>query len=152
MSFFVQMGFIRYPMLVAALFLAVQVGRAAHSLIVADGSAESSNLSIHAVLGWGLLSAVLGVLGTMVGLSIAAGFIEAAGEVSASVVWGGVKVALSPSGATATVPDTAPPLVSVKLLAVTVVGSTASEKVTVTSVATATFATVGVPSNLTPSK
>lgn len=97
MSFFVQMGYIRYPMLVAALFLAIQVGRAAHSLIVAEGSGESSNLSIHAVLGWGFLSAVLGVLGTVVGLSIAASAIEAAGEVSASLVWGGVKVALSPT-------------------------------------------------------
>lgn len=37
---------------------------------------------------------ISGVLGTIVGMTIAAQAIEAAGDISTTVIWGGVKVAM----------------------------------------------------------
>ena len=50
---------------------------------------------VDAVLFWGGFAAITGVLGTLLGFILAAQAVEAAaGEVSAVLVWGGVKVAL----------------------------------------------------------
>ncbi len=49
---------------------------------------------IDAILFWGGFAAVSGVLGTLVGIIITFQFIELAGEVRATLVAGGIKVAL----------------------------------------------------------
>jgi len=49
---------------------------------------------LDAILFWGGFAVICGVLGTLVGIIIAAQAIEAAGEVSTTLVWGGIKVAL----------------------------------------------------------
>lgn len=49
---------------------------------------------IDSVLFWGGFSVVLGVLGTLLGVMVAAHAIEAVGEVHATLVWGGIRVAL----------------------------------------------------------
>ena len=50
--------------------------------------------TVDAVLFWGGLGAVLGVLGTVVGAAQMAGAIERAGGVQAATVWSGIRVAL----------------------------------------------------------
>lgn len=49
---------------------------------------------IDATLFWGAWAGLVGVLGTLVGVYQAAGSIQGAGEVSASLAWGGIRVAL----------------------------------------------------------
>lgn len=91
-TFLAEMGVMRWPLLVAGAFMCLQIARAAWRILRGgDGGA----VPLHAVLIWGALCALLGVLGTVVGLSNAAAAIERAGAVSAGVVWGGVRVALT---------------------------------------------------------
>jgi len=92
-SFFAQMGVWAYPMILAGILMLVQIGR------VAEGSwrnsSRGSGPSSHAILVWGALNAVLGVLGSAVGISLAAGAIENAPSISPPLLIGGLKVALS---------------------------------------------------------
>jgi biopolymer transport protein ExbB/TolQ len=53
--------------------------------------------SIDAILFWGVWVVVIGLLGTFVGIYQAAGAIMAAGQVGAALVWGGIRVALTPA-------------------------------------------------------
>jgi len=55
--------------------------------------------NIDAVLFWGAYGVVLGLLGTLVGVTQAATAISASGAstVGAALVWGGIKVALNPT-------------------------------------------------------
>lgn len=50
---------------------------------------------MDAILFWGGFAAITGVLGSVVGVMIAARSIEAAEAVYAPLVWGGIRVALS---------------------------------------------------------
>lgn len=90
--FFPDMGFIRYPMYVATLFMLVQVVRAA--LQLTKPPASRSSMTTHTILVWGFLNALLGVLGTVVGMALAGQIIEQAGDVAPGLVAGGMKVAL----------------------------------------------------------
>ena len=92
-SFFAQMGVWAYPMILAGILMLVQIGRVA----VGSGknSSRGSGPSGHAILVWGGLNAVLGVLGSAVGISLAAGAIENAAAISPPLLMGGLKVALS---------------------------------------------------------
>lgn len=90
-GFFAQMGVIQWPMYVAAIFLVVQIARAA----AGTRQGRESSVSTSSVLVWGGLGALLGILGTVVGFSQAAGAIAAASDISPPVIWGGVRVALS---------------------------------------------------------
>lgn len=91
--FFAQMGPWAYPMLLAALLLLVQIGRVAVG--VGKGATTGGAPGTHSILVWGALSGVMGLLGTAMGISIAAGTIETATSISPPIVWGGIKVALS---------------------------------------------------------
>jgi len=98
MSFWHELGFIRYPLVIIAVFLLVQTARAIDDLR-GDGEAGGrvGELRVHTILLWGILGAAVGVLGTLVGMSLAAAAIERAGVAPAGLVWGGVRVALSSS-------------------------------------------------------
>lgn len=93
--FFQDMGFIRWPMYVATLFMLVQIGRAAMDL--RKPAEARSPMTAHTVLVWGALNALLGILGTVVGLTVAGGVVEKVGEVVPSLLAGGIRVALSTS-------------------------------------------------------
>ncbi len=49
---------------------------------------------VDGVLFWGGYALLLGILGTVIGIAHAARAIELAGDVSASLAWGGIRVAL----------------------------------------------------------
>lgn len=87
-----DMGMIRWPMMVAALFLLVQIGRAA---AVAGDPGPGAARTRHTILAWGLLNALLGILGTAIGLAMAGRAVAAAGEADPALVGAGVQVALT---------------------------------------------------------
>jgi hypothetical protein len=97
-QFFSEMGFFQYPLFITALFLALQIIRA--TLDLNSGERRDSpraGMARHAILVWGLLSALLGILGTVVGIGLAARAIEVAESVSPGIVWGGLRIALTPT-------------------------------------------------------
>ena len=49
---------------------------------------------VDAILFWGGFAVIWGVLGTLLGITMAAQAIEAAGAVSTRLIWGGIKVSL----------------------------------------------------------
>ena len=94
-EFFVSMGYIRYPLVIVTVFLLVEIVHASLAVSRADGhSAAAVSARIHPVLVWGVLAAVIGILGTVVGITMAAAYLEQAEASSPSLIWGGMKVAL----------------------------------------------------------
>ena len=88
-----NMGVILWPMLVCAAFLGFQIVRASSRSL---RTAHAHNaMTRHAILVWGSLAALLGLLGTVVGLVVAAGSVVAAGEAAPALIAGGLQVALS---------------------------------------------------------
>lgn len=89
------MGFIRYPLGISTLIIAALILYSASRLFGASSRPDAMTKTwLDAILFWGGFSLVTGILGTLVGIVVAAQSIEAAGSVSPSLVWGGVKVAL----------------------------------------------------------
>lgn len=92
-GFFSNMGFIQWPMYVAAFFMLVQIVRAA--LQTRRPVQARDAMTRHTVLVWGFLNALLGVLGTVMGFAIAGESISRASAISFPLIAGGIKVALS---------------------------------------------------------
>jgi hypothetical protein len=95
MSFLESLGFIKYPIWIVLILMLVQIVRATVDLV--RPGAPEIGLRIHSILIFGALAACLGVLGSLVGVWLAAEAISRAGEVSSSLVWGGIQVALGSS-------------------------------------------------------
>ena len=95
MTIWESMGFMRWPLAFAGLWI---VGLSLYGTMrVFRGNAIAdlrTKAWIDAILFWGAFAAISGVLGTLIGIIIAAQSIEAAGAVSTSIVWGGIKVAM----------------------------------------------------------
>jgi hypothetical protein len=97
-TMWVNMGYIRYPMAFALLVVVLLAGWTAMRLFRRGATPDLRTKAwLDAVLFWGGFAMVAGILGTLVGIMIAAQSIEAAGDVSTTLVWGGIKVALSTS-------------------------------------------------------
>jgi biopolymer transport protein ExbB/TolQ len=92
-SFFAQMGVWAYPMILTGILMLIQIGRVAVGS--GKGRSRGTSPSGNVILVWGALNAVLGVLGSAVGISLAAGAIENAASISPPLLMGGLKVALS---------------------------------------------------------
>jgi MotA/TolQ/ExbB proton channel family len=94
-----MVGFLReggYPMWVlvaAAAAMLVSVVRSV--LLLQRSDAAEATSRIDAVLFWGGTALIIGVLGTLIGFSQMARAIERMGGVSAPLMWGGLRVALS---------------------------------------------------------
>lgn len=94
-EFIRQGGFFMWPILVIAILI---VGLAAWAFLRmrrVEGPDVLLETGIDAVLFWGVWVVVVGLLGTFGGIYQAAGAIEQAGTAPASLVWGGIKVALT---------------------------------------------------------
>lgn len=97
LAWFVEGGFFMWFVLVAglvALVLAADAGRKLYG-----GRTEAAGLpaEVDGVLFWGGFASVLGLIGTLGGVAVMARSLERAGEASAAVVWGGIRVALIPT-------------------------------------------------------
>jgi hypothetical protein len=90
-----SMGFMRNP-LMFSLLVVVGLALLSAARVFRPGAVPDryTKAWIDAILFWGGFAVICGVLGTLVGIIIAAQSIEAAGEVSTALVWGGIKVAL----------------------------------------------------------
>jgi hypothetical protein len=88
-------GLMIYPVLACALLMLVIGARTAARLWGSKVDlGPRTRAGIDSVLFWGGFAVVLGVLGTLIGFMVAAHAIEAVGEVHATLVWGGIRVAL----------------------------------------------------------
>lgn len=76
------------------LALAIDAGRK-----VLAGAADAPGLraEIDGVLFWGAFASVLGLIGTLGGVAVMARYLEQAADASASLIWGGLRVALIPT-------------------------------------------------------
>ena len=85
-----------FSLLAVVLLTALSASR----LVRSDASPDLLTKAwLDAILFWGGFAVISGVLGTLVGIIIAAQSIELAGEVEATLVAGGIKVALTSSAA-----------------------------------------------------
>jgi hypothetical protein len=90
-------GFMMIPLLVTTLAVVALTIRSWMTMPRERGGADAVvETRIDSVLFWGAYGVVLGILGTLVGIAVAAQAIERAGAASmnAAVVWGGIKAAL----------------------------------------------------------
>ncbi len=90
-----EMGVMHWPLAFSAVTTLALTAWSAVRLFQPGAWADlRTKAFIDATLFWGGFAAITGVLGTLVGIVIASQAIEAAGQVSSSLVWGGIKVAL----------------------------------------------------------
>lgn len=94
---FIEGGIVMWPLLLVAVGVLVLVARTAVKVFdSADRVPEEIEGGLHTILFWGAFSAVLGLLGTTIGITQMAQAIMLAGAVEPMLVWGGVAVALPP--------------------------------------------------------
>lgn len=97
-DFWFSLGKIRWPLLVSMLVIVGLTLGSARRLIGANASPSARTKAwIDAILFWGAFATIAGILGTLVGTVTAANAIQLAGEVQASVVWDGIRIALQSS-------------------------------------------------------
>ena len=90
-----SIGFMRWPLLFSFLAVVGLAAWSAYRVFRPGATADAFTKAwVDAILFWGGFGVICGVLGTLVGIVLAAQSIEAAGEVSTPLVWGGIKVAL----------------------------------------------------------
>ena len=90
-----DIGFIRWPLAFSFLLVVVLALWSTVKLSLPGSRADLRTKAwIDAILFWGGFAVIAGVLGTLIGITIAAQAIEAAGDVSTSLVWGGIKVSM----------------------------------------------------------
>ena len=88
-------GYIMYPLVMTCFVIFVLTSYSTVRLFRPSAWADArSKVFVDAILFWGGFASVIGMLGTLIGVMIAAQYIEAAGSVSTAMVWGGIKVAL----------------------------------------------------------
>jgi hypothetical protein len=95
-SFFAEMGFYVWPLVLIALAIAGLSVRAWIQL--RDASPETLGPiahSVNAVLFWGCVAALVGVLGQFHGIYQALKFISAAPAISPPIIWGGLAVSFT---------------------------------------------------------
>ena len=90
-----DLGFIRWPLFFSFMIV---IGLALWSAIKLFGPSATPDLHskawLDAILFWGGFASISGVLGTLIGFTIATQQVEAAGEVNVTLMWGGIKVAM----------------------------------------------------------
>lgn len=99
MSIWESMGFIRWPLAFSLLWVVLLSIWSATQLFGWNASPTLRTRAwLNAIPFWGGFAVIVGALGTVVGFIITAQSIEAAGEISTPLAWGGIKVSLLTSG------------------------------------------------------
>lgn len=89
------LGFIRWPLAFSAVAVLVLTLWSASRVFRPHASADVNTKAwIDAVMFWGGFAAVAGVLGSLLGIILAAQSVEAQGEVVPTLLAGGIKIAL----------------------------------------------------------
>lgn len=89
-------GVMMWPILLGLVAVVVVAARGAMSM-TSDPHGGDARSAADAVLFWGFFSALLGLLGTLIGITQAAGAIGAAGGASPALIWVGIGVTLTTS-------------------------------------------------------
>jgi hypothetical protein len=93
-----SLGVIRWPLAFSLLVVLLLAAWSAYRLYRSGARPDLHTKAwLDAILFWGGFAFISGILGTLVGIIIASRFIENSGEVSSSLVWGGIGVALTSS-------------------------------------------------------
>lgn len=92
---FITGGKMMWPLLVIGIAILILAVRAAWSLRSGDIALVDAERRRHAILFWGVLSAVLGFLGTVIGIVMATRAIAMAGETEARLVLSGFGITLT---------------------------------------------------------
>ena len=88
-------GYMMYPLAMTCFVIFVLTSYSTVRLFRPSAWADAkSKVFVDAILFWDGFASVIGMLGTLIGVVIAAQYIEAAGSVSTTMAWGGIKVAL----------------------------------------------------------
>lgn len=91
-----NIGYIHWPLLFSILAIVGLTAWAGVRLFREDATADLRTKAwLDAVLFWGGFAMVTGLLGTLLGVIVAAQSIERAGAVESTLVWGGIKIAMS---------------------------------------------------------
>lgn len=89
------MGFMRYPLTFSLAIVTALALWCGFKLFRPGASPDRQTKAwLDAILFWGGFAVICGVLGTLIGVILAAQAIEAVGDVSTTLVWGGIKVAM----------------------------------------------------------
>ncbi|MFW6088750.1 MAG: MotA/TolQ/ExbB proton channel family protein [Gemmatimonadota bacterium] len=99
MELMMQGGYVMWVILAVTILIGVIGVRSWLRMRRLDGPDPVVETGIDAILFWGVWVVVVGLLGTFVGIYQAASVIAgpAAGQAGAALVWGGIKVALTPT-------------------------------------------------------
>ncbi len=90
-----SMGFMGYPLAFTCVVIFALTSYSTVRLFRPSAWADvRSKVFVDAILFWGGFASIVGMLGTLIGIVIAAQAIEAAGGISTTLAWGGIKVAL----------------------------------------------------------
>lgn len=96
MGFLREMGFYLWPLgLIAAAVVALAVRAALRVRDATPGGRAPVEHAVNAVLFWGCVAGVVGILGQFHGIYQAAKAISRAGAISPQMIWGGVAVSFS---------------------------------------------------------
>lgn len=97
MQLMMEGGYVMWVIFAVALLVLALGVRSWQRVGGLDGPDPVIETGIDAILFWGAWAVVVGLLGTFVGIYQAAGVISSAGigDVSAALVWGGIRVALT---------------------------------------------------------
>ncbi len=88
-------GYMMYPLTMTCFVIFVLTSYSTVRLFRPSAWADAkSKVFVDAILFWGGFASVIGMLGTLIGVMIAAQYVEAAGSVSTAIAWGAIKVAL----------------------------------------------------------
>lgn len=91
----ISLGVIRWPLTLSALaVLSLSAWSASRLFATGARATLQTKVIVDAILFWGAFGVVSGVLGTLLGMIVAADSIERAGAVSQTLVWGGMRVAI----------------------------------------------------------
>jgi biopolymer transport protein ExbB/TolQ len=91
---FASGGIVMWPLLAVGIGVLVLAARAAWLIHRGERPAAEAESTIQAILFWGVMSVLLGVLGTTIGIIQMAQAVGLAGGVEAPLLWGGFGVAL----------------------------------------------------------
>jgi len=93
-GFFAQGGIVMYPLVAVALGVVWLAARSAWLIQRGESASAELDGSLHGLLFWGLFAALLGLLGTSIGVIQMAQAATLARSVEAYLIWGGLGVAL----------------------------------------------------------
>jgi biopolymer transport protein ExbB/TolQ len=94
-DFFLKGGVVMWPLAAVGLGILYLAGRTAARLRRGNAAADEVQRGLQGVLFWGVMSVLLGALGTVGGIIVMTDAVAQAGGAEPRLIWGGVSLALT---------------------------------------------------------